>query len=202
MALSLPATLEAVLFAEGGPVQKKRLVVLLGIDEAMLTAGLAGLSGSLQGRGLALIETASEAELRTTPDAAPVIEKLRQGERSRDLGKASLETLAIILYQGGATRSEVDWVRGVNSAAALRSLLMRGLIEKGEGLADRRRARYTATSEALAHLGVSRIEDLPHYAELTGSLGQAAAGMPQDSVTDPAPESPEASPPSETMSIA
>jgi segregation and condensation protein B len=102
-----------------------------------------------------------------------VIKQLRESELARDLGKASLETLAIILYKGGATRSDIDWIRGVNSTAAIRSLLMRGLVERGEDVSDKRRARYTASVDALAHLGVSRREDLPRYAELTGTLSRA-----------------------------
>ncbi|HEY0010487.1 MAG TPA: SMC-Scp complex subunit ScpB [Candidatus Paceibacterota bacterium] len=170
MTLSLPATIEAVLFAHGEPMQKKRLVALLGIPEAMLAAGLVELGGQLASHGLALIETDTEVELRTHPDAAPVIKTLRESELSRDLGKAGLETLAIILYQGGATRSDIDWVRGVNSTAAIRSLLMRGLIERGEDAADKRRARYTATIDALAHLGISHKEALPRYGEFAGAL--------------------------------
>lgn len=159
-------------------MQKKRLASFLAIDAEMLAAGIAELSSMLSERGLALIETATEVELRTSADAAPLIEKLRQSELSRDLGKASLEALAIILYQGGATRSEIDWVRGVNSAAALRSLMLRGLVERGEDAADRRRARYTPTVDALAHLGVGKAEELPRFGELAGTLGQAIASQP------------------------
>lgn len=168
MALSPAATLEAVLFASGEPITKKRLGALLGVSGDLLEAGLGELAKNLSGRGLALIDTGEEVELRTAPDAAEVVKKLREAELSRDLGKASLETLAIILYKGGATRSEVDWVRGVNSTAAIRSLLMRGLVERSEDVTDRRRARYTATVDALAHLGVSKMEDLPRFAEFKG----------------------------------
>ena len=82
------------------------------------------------------------------------------------MGKGSLETLAVIAYQDGATRGEIDWVRGVNSTAALRTLLMRGLIEGQEDARDKRRLRYTLTTEALAHLGIAHIEDLPRATEL------------------------------------
>ena len=173
MTLSLPATLEAVLFAHGEPMEKKRLVALLGISGEMLDAGLIELSASLTDRGLALIVTDKEVELRTSPDAAPVIKTLRESELSRDLGKASLETLAIILYQNGATRADIDWVRGVNSTAAIRALLLRGLIERGDDATDRRRARYTPSVDALAHLGISRKEELPRYAEFAGQLAAA-----------------------------
>lgn len=184
MALSPAATLEAVLFASGEPLTKKRLGAILGVSGDLLEAGLGELAKNLQGRGLALIDTGSEVELRTAPDAAEIVKKLREAELSRDLGKASLETLAIILYKGGATRSDVDWVRGVNSTAAIRSLLMRGLVERSEDTTDRRRARYTATVDALAHLGVSRMEDLPRFAEFQATFaGQDAARSAEEDDT-------------------
>lgn len=177
MTLSLPATIEAVLFVHGEPMSKKQLSTVLGIPADMVAAGLRELGRSLEHRGLALVETDTEVELRTHADAAAIVKKLRESELSRDLGKASLETLAIILYQNGATRSEIDWVRGVNSTAALRSLLMRGLIEKNEDVTDRRRARYTPTVDALAHLGISNREDLPRYSELAGALAKERAAQ-------------------------
>jgi len=166
MALSPAATLEAVLFAAGEPMSRERLSSLLGVSGDLLEAGLSELSKSMHGRGLALIDSGEEVELRTASEAAGIIRTLRESELSRDLGKAGLEALALILYKGGATRSEVDWVRGVNSSAAIRSLLLRGLIERGEDSSDRRRARYTATVDALAHLGVTSKEELPRYAEM------------------------------------
>lgn len=170
MALSLPHTLQALLFAAGESMPKKRIMTLLEIPAEMLDAAAAELREHLTPTGLSLIETADELELRTSPDAAMIVEKFRQSELSRDLGKAGLEALAIILYQDGATRGDVDWVRGVNSTAAIRSLLMRGLVERSTDTTDKRRARYTATIDALAHLGVSRKEDLPNFTELKEAL--------------------------------
>ena len=175
MALSLPHTLQALLFAAGEPMPKKRVLTLLEIPLEMLDAAVADLRSELSNTGLSLIEANDELEIRTSPDASAVVEKLRQSELSRDLGKAGLEALAIILYQDGATRGDVDWVRGVNSTAAIRSLLMRGLVERSTDTTDKRRARYTATVDALAHLGISRKEDLPNYAELKDMLSNRQA---------------------------
>ncbi len=175
MAASPSALLEAVLFAEGGPVTKKRAATLIGVAEGSLEGAVTELDAALQGRGLALIETAGELELRTAPATADVIQKLRESELSRDLGRAGLETLAIILYRGGASRSEIDWIRGVNSGQTVRSLLLRGLVSRGEDPADKRRFRYEATTDALGHLGLSRKEDLPRYAELRSETDAAIA---------------------------
>jgi segregation and condensation protein B len=170
MTLSLPAALEALLFASGEPISTKRLLELLQVSEPMLDEACKELDTALTARGLTLMRTENMLELRTSAEASDLVLKLRESERSRDLGKASLEALSVVLYQNGATRGEIDWVRGVNSSAAIRSLMLRGLIEKKEDPEDKRRARYTATMDALAHLGISSVKDLPRHAELTAAL--------------------------------
>ncbi len=164
--LTPPAALEALLFAAGEPLEKRQLSKFLGIKDTELAVALEALESSLKGHGIALVETHSTVELRTSPEAAVIVKKLRESELSRDLGKASMETLAVITYQEGATRGEIDWVRGVNSSASLRTLLMRGLIEGREDEKDKRRIRYSVTTEALAHLGLTSARDLPRAKEL------------------------------------
>ncbi len=176
--LSHSAALEALLFAAGEPLSKQRLASILELSADELRAAALELHTSLQNRGLALIEVGTDLEIRTSPEASSVIKKYREGELSRDLGKASLETLAIILYKNGATRSEIEWIRGVNSAAALRSLTLRGLVERTEHESDRRRIMYLPTTEALAHLGVSHLSELPHYDELVSALKDAEEAKP------------------------
>ena len=183
MALSHSARLLALLFAAGEPLARTRLATLLDVSKEDFAETVEALGGTLADTGLALIQTDEELEVRTAPEASQVVQKLRESELSRDLGKASLETLALVLYRGSATRGEIDWVRGVNSAAAIRSLTLRGLIERSEDATDKRRARYTATVDALAHLGVQKREDLPRYKEFTAMLTDEeakAAAVPTD----------------------
>lgn len=172
--LTPPAALHALLFASAEPLGKKQIAKILEIPDAGVGLALKALADSLAGSGVMLVETDTEVELRTAPEASAIVKKLRENELSRDLGKASLETLAVIAYQGGpsseggtgATRGEIDWVRGVNSSASLRTLLMRGLIEGREDPSDKRRIRYSLTTEALAHLGLASASELPRAAEL------------------------------------
>lgn len=178
MALTPPAQLEAVLFASGEALSKKRLAAMLGITPTLLQQALDALRADLSGRGLALVESGEEVELRTHPDASELVAKLREAELSRDLGKAGLETLAVVLYAGGATRGDIDWVRGVNSTQTLRSLMMRGLVARTENPEDPRRPRYEATVEALAHLGAAKNEDLPGFSELSALLAARKAAPP------------------------
>lgn len=178
--LTPPAAAHALLFASDGPLEKKQLAKLLGIKDAEVKLVLKALTDSLKGSGVVLVDTDTEVELRTSPQAAPIVKKFRESELARDLGKASLETLAVIAYKTGTTRGEVDWVRGVNSSASLRTLLMRGLVEGREDERDKRRIRYSLTTEALAHLGIANVEELPRAEE----LGAAAQKVIQEEVTE------------------
>ncbi len=164
--LTPPAALHALLFASGEPLAKKQIAKLLDIKENEVKLALKALTDSLAGSGVAVVETGTDVELRTAPEATELVKKLRESELSRDLGKASLETLAVIAYGAGSTRGEIDWVRGVNSSASLRTLLMRGLIEGREDEKDKRRIRYSLTTEAFAHLGIKNAEELPRAEEL------------------------------------
>lgn len=168
--LTPPAAVHALLFAAHGPLEKKQLGALLTLDDAELTLVLGALTDLLKGSGVALLSTDTAVELRTSPEASVIMKKFRDGELSRDLGKAALETLAVIAYQEGATRSEIDWVRGVNSSTSLRTLLIRGLIEGKEDTKDKRRTRYTLTTEALAHLGIRSVDELPRAEELRPTI--------------------------------
>ena len=196
--LTPPSAIEALLFASGESLEKKQLAKLLGIKDSELKIALKALKEQLNGHGVSIIETGSEIEMRTVSEASALVKKLRENELSRDLGKASMETLAVIAYQtGGAdgggtgtTRGEIDWVRGVNSSASLRTLLMRGLIEGREAERDKRRTCYSLTTDALAHLGITRAEDLPRADELMTSTHAIIAaqtleiGAPTESVEE------------------
>lgn len=169
--LTPPAAAHALLFAAAEPLEKKRFAELLGIKATEVPLVLKALTDSLKESGVVLVETDLEVELRTAPEASALVKKLRENELSRDLGKAGLETLAIVAYcEGGATRGTIDWVRGVNSSTSLRTLLMRGLIEGKEDERDKRRIRYYLTTDALGHLGVANKAGLPRFGELGVNL--------------------------------
>lgn len=99
----------------------------------------------------------------THPDQSALIEKFQKEELSRDLGRAGLETLAVIAYRGPISRREIDQIRGVNSGFILRTLLIRGLIERVESASGERSFTYQPTLKLLQYLGVTQREDLPEF---------------------------------------
>ena len=80
--------------------------------------------------------------------------------------KASLETMSIILYQGGANRAEVDYIRGVNSSFSIRSLVSKGYIVRGA------KNVYMPTAEALVFLGINSLDNLPDKATIINKLNE------------------------------
>ncbi len=161
--MTLDAKIEAVLFWKAEPTALSKLAKIFSIDNTEVKEALGVLDERLKGRGLALVFKDDEVALRTAPAAGSFIEQLTKEELTKDLGKAGLETLSIILYQGPISRREIDYVRGVNSNFILRNLLVRGLVEKVDNPKDLRSFLYRPTFDLLSHLGISRVEDLPEY---------------------------------------
>ncbi len=169
--LDLAARLEALLFSEGGgPMQKKKLAQLLECTTDELQGAAQTLMARKEGSGIALIQTQSDIALAIAPSAAPVIEKAHEREIGREIGDAGLEVLSIVLYRGPSTRSQIDYIRGVNTSSTIRTLVARGLIERIANPDDAREYLYRPTTELLAYLGVKDARELPDHAKIASEL--------------------------------
>jgi segregation and condensation protein B len=172
--------IEAILFFKGEPVSKKKLVDILNISKEEIEEAILNLKKNLENRGIVLIEKDEEITLGTAPELSQLIEDLQKEELNRDLSKAALETLSIVLYKNGVTRAEIDYIRGVNSSFTLRALSVRGLVEKTTDTRDSRRFIYKPSFELLSYMGVKSIEELPDYTEVNGSLNIAAKNFEEE----------------------
>jgi len=174
--------IEAILFWKGESVSKKDLQKLLAMDELSveflskigdnIELAIEDLRDSLNSRGLCLIQIGEEYALRTSPSIGGLIEKLQVEELNKDLGKATTETLALIIYKYPIKRSEIDNIRGVNSSYILRNLMIRGLIEKEIDPKNSRINIYKPSFELLSHLGLTSVDKLPNYEEVIKELNK------------------------------
>jgi len=164
----LAVQIEALLFAVGRPLSRAELAKHTGADPAAIGDAVKMLA-EREG-GVTVVDDGKTVELRVAAVASALIEKVRKDEYSRELGKAGQETLAAVLYRGPLTRSEVDFIRGVNSTQILRTLTMRGLVRRVPNPRDERSFLYEPTTELLATLGVVRVEDLPDYHDVRSKL--------------------------------
>lgn len=166
----LAKKLEAVLFYKGEPMKIHALAKAVSASEETTQKALHTLVINLSSRGIRLVLEGEYAGLATAPDTDRLIEAIRKEELEGPLGKAGLETLAIIIYKGPSSRSDIEYIRGVNSSSILRSLTMRGLIEKTEHPTDKRSFLYRATPELPATLGLSSLSKSPEYETVRESI--------------------------------
>ncbi len=164
--MEIEKKIEAILFWKGEPMSRKKLCEVLKVSIEELSEGVEKLKTSLQNRGVALIEKENELMLGTAPEFSALIENLQKEELNKDLSKAALETLSVILYKNGVSRTEIDYIRGVNSSFTLRALSVRGLIDKIADAKDSRRFVYKPSFELLSYMGVKSVEELPEYGDV------------------------------------
>ena len=168
---------EAVLFAAAEPLAPADIRTYAG--EGDLGAALERLVSDYAPRGINLVQRGGRWLFQTAPDCASVLERAR--EVPRKLGRAALETLAIIAYHEPVTRADIEDIRGVQTARGTLDALMEAGFVRPAGRRETpgRPMQYATTPPFLAHFGLATRRDLPGLAELK------AAGL-----LDPLPDGP------------
>ena len=167
---------QALLFAARAPLSPADLARRLppGTDVPAL---LAELAATHETGGFVLAEHGGRWSFATAADLAPAL--VHERADTRPLGRAAMETLAIIAYHEPATRAEVEEIRGV----ALSSDTLGTLVELGWVRAAGRREtpgrplQYRTTPEFLHAHDLARLRDLPALADLRAA-GLLSAEVP------------------------
>lgn len=159
---SLPARVEAILFAAPGPVDVSRLATVLETTPRAVEAALKQLGDKLRLRGIALQSGRSGMQLTTSAWAAGDVERYLEVESTARLSRAALEVLAVIAYQQPVTRPQIDAIRGVNSESSLGTLMRHGLVEEvGRSDAPGRPFLYVTAPDFLQYFGLPSLDELP-----------------------------------------
>jgi segregation and condensation protein B len=161
--MNLENKIEAVLFFKNEPLTFAELAKFCGVEIDAVKEAVTRLQALYKERGIVIINDGENVAFGTSADLSDLIEGMQKEELSRELGRAGLETLAIVLYKGPVTRREIDYIRGVNSAFILRTLLVRGLVERVDSGSSARGYGYKPTLKLFEYLGVTSKEDLPEY---------------------------------------
>jgi len=164
--LSLLGLIEALLFVAPDAVAPGQLSAALDLPLGEVEKLLDELEASYKRlgteRGVRLMRYRGRVQLTSAPQAAEIVERFLGLEMSSRLSRAALETLAVVLYRQPVTRPQIDAVRGVNSDAVLKTLLLKGLLQEiGRAESPGRPILYSATSECLQYFGLSSLADLP-----------------------------------------
>ena len=166
---SLNAIIEAMLFVADSPVTVDRLSELLPeYERATIRIALQELRDDYQSRhaGIHLVEVAGGWQLRTWPELMPYLSRLVKGKPPR-FSPSALETLAIVAYRQPITRQEIEYLRGVDTGAVLKSLLEKRLIKiLGKKDIPGRPIIYGTTREFLEIFNLNDLKGLPTLREM------------------------------------
>ncbi|MGE0086828.1 MAG: SMC-Scp complex subunit ScpB [Desulfococcaceae bacterium] len=161
--------IEALLFVSDTPLSVRRIQEILDLRETFpVREALFELASDYDTRkgGFYLCEVAGGYQLRTRPEYKEWIRRMLQNKPAR-LSKASLETLAIIAYKQPVIRSDIDYIRGVDSGGVLRILLERKLIRvMGRREIPGRPMIYGTTQKFLEMFDLKDLKDLPSPKEI------------------------------------
>ncbi len=140
----LAAVVEAVLAVAGEPVPLEALAAVVGegVERSRLEEAVEAvrLRHEGEGSGILVEHVAGGWRLATRPEHEGALREYL-GFRSRArLSQAALESLAIIAYRQPITLPEINFLRGVNSAGVIRTLVERRLVDRRRAQAGRRDA--------------------------------------------------------------
>ena len=162
------SVLESLLFVADGPLTVQRCAeVLEGVDKETIQALLQEMQSDLEApsRGLQLVEVAGGYQLRTAKVNADWVKKFLGGRPAR-MGRATLETLAIIAYRQPITNAEIEAIRGVDVDGVITTLLERDLIRAvARKDVPGRPFLYGTTAEFLQLFNLKDLTELPTLKE-------------------------------------
>ncbi len=128
------------------------------IDQA-----LKGLEKALEvaGCGFQLVCTGGTYRMQTVPSCGRYVRAMLKMDRPSRLGRASLETLAIIAYRQPITKSEIEEIRGVDVTGNIKTLMDLQLIRLvGKSELPGHPFLYGTTPIFLEHFGLSNLQQL------------------------------------------
>jgi len=118
-----------------------------------------------------IIKIAGGYQFVTRKKFAHFVGKLYTETQRKKLSPSAIETLAIIAYKQPITRSDIEFIRGVNVDYIVNSLLERDLVTiKGRAGGPGRPILYGTTTNFLKALGLNSLEDLPKLREINEIL--------------------------------
>ena len=161
--------IEAILFAASEPLDIETIEKRLQITSD-ITKTLESLQDVYKKRGINLVCIKKKWSFRTADDLSKLM--ALQKSTQKKLSKATIETLAIIVYHQPVTRSEIEEIRGVSFASNTLEILLELDWVRPAGRKDvpGKPIQYVTTENFLNHFNIQKLSDLPTIDEL-GSAG-------------------------------
>jgi segregation and condensation protein B len=166
---NISSIIEALLLASESPVTVEKICAVLdGVEKKEVEEAIAALMAGYDERasGISIQEIAGGYQLRTRPEPASWIKKLK-GSKPATLSPAALETLAIVAYRQPIVKADIESIRGVDVSAPLKGLLEKKLIRiVGRMDVPGKPIIYGTTKKFLEVFNLKELADLPTMREL------------------------------------
>ncbi len=157
---------EAILFSASEPLDIETIEERLQITTD-LKKTLENLQETYKKRGINLICIKNKWSFRTAEDLSKLM--ALQKSTHKKLSKATIETLAIIVYHQPVTRTEIEEIRGVSFASNTLEILLELDWVRPAGRKDvpGKPIQYATTENFLNHFNIQKLSDLPTVDELS-----------------------------------
>ena len=164
----LEKQVEAILFAAEEPLDletiESRIKSNLNVRKA-----LENIRSDYKNRGINLVCVREKWSFRTAEDLSKLMSL--QKSTQRKLSKATIETLAIIVYHQPVTRSEIEEIRGVAFGTNTLEILLEldWVRPTGRKNVPGKPIQYATTENFLNHFNIQKLSDLPTVEELSSA---------------------------------
>jgi len=159
---------EAILFAASEPLDVETIEQRVQSKSNVLKV-LEKIQSDYKNRGINLINVRNKWSFRTSEDLSKSM--ALQKSTQKKLSKATIETLAIIVYHQPVTRSEIEEIRGVAFGSNTLEILLELDWVRPAGRKDvpGKPIQYVTTENFLNHFNIQNLSDLPTIEELSSA---------------------------------
>ena len=164
----LEREIEAIIFAAEEPLDIETIEKRVG-NTSNIKKILENLQKEYSERGINLVCVSNKWIFRTATDLSKLMSL--QKSTQKKLSKATIETLAIIVYHQPVTRSEIEEIRGVAFATNTMEILLELDWVRPAGRKDvpGKPIQYVTTENFLNHFNIQKLSDLPTIDELSSA---------------------------------
>ena len=165
----LERQVEAILFAASEPLDIETIEKRLQ-SQSDIKKILENLQKIYKKRGINLVCIKHKWSFRTAEDLSKLMALQKSSQKK--LSKATVETLAIIVYHQPVTRAEIEEIRGVSFGSNTLEILLEldWVRPAGRKNVPGKPIQYVTTENFLNHFNIQKLSDLPTVDEL-GSAG-------------------------------
>jgi len=164
----LERQVEAILFAASEPLDIETIEKRVQ-SSTQIKKILTKLQSDYSNRGVNLVCIKEKWSFRTSSDLINLMSLQKSTEKK--LSRATLETLAIIVYHQPVTRSEIEEIRGVAFGTNTIEILLELDWVRPAGRKDviGKPIQYATTENFLHHFNIQKLTDLPTVEELSSA---------------------------------